>query len=459
MFRSTKFFKSENGQIEMGLLALIIITGAIWAILQFSDRFSSEGISRTNEIKRSIHTRSGIETMITALRQAEVDYLASLILLECVSANTFLDALADGHRCKKADQTEPGNAITLFDNGLTTPPGVSEQIYDVTSNCLIKSDFGCINSRPLVVNIGQPNLLGLYPDSKPIGEFSFSFRLIRIDTASKTLYIKVEVSRKNRGNKIYEIQFRDSNINMAHMDADGKVKQSNPNPNDLCTGMNGPYTELKLYDDATGDCINFSQLGGGTGLAYYRDRYFSFRPADGQVFDLKEAANPASLFFPVSEAGMIGTTQVFPPYSKEILFNAEDMTILEDQIYYVKGENNNVAIWALINPDPADPNHSKKVCDLGQKGWGQAVVGLSSKAWSDRLIPHDVGNSKTATFYVKTFSGDLLTVLVWTNDPSSPPSIPEFDCVVLKDNDIQIDENKRTYGFDKIVTDQAFIYW
>jgi hypothetical protein len=439
----------------MGLLATVIITGAILAILHFKDRFASDGFKRIDSIKVPINVRSGIEIMIAAFRQAEVEYIKEVSMdLQCVSANTFIDAIVNGTNC--VGGISPNHApIDIFDDA--TAPGVVAKIYHYGSPCSIKKTSGCVTAtqHPEVVRIGVPGLFTT--DSDRIGGLEFSFSLIKVDTIKKALTIRAVVRKPDKAKRVFEIEFRDSNSNMAHMDADGKVRQSNPNPNDFCKDPDPqkrlPYSELTLFDESNYVCKSIGQLGGGTGLTYYHGRYFAFRPADGQVFDLKEASDPASPYLQVSEAGFIGSTQVFPPYSKEALFNAEDTTIIEDQIYYVRGQSNNAAIYALVDPSDLN-NHSVKVCDLGSQGWGQAYVGLASKAWSDRLLPL-VSNSdpKIATFYLKTFSGDLLTALVWSVTATT------FQCIVLKDSAIQQDENKRTYGFDKVVTDKAFGFW
>lgn len=451
-----KRLKNDGGQITMGLLATVVIAGAIYLIIEVQRRFTSDTNSRVETIKVPVNVRSGIETMIAALRQAEVEYIKKVSVdLGCISANTFVDALKFGTNCTGGPNPNH-SSFSIFND--SSAPGVVARLYNHASVCTISRTSGCIDSKPTVVEIGVPYLLSTKSD--PIGNLQFSFSLMRVDTDLKVLNIRADVQKKNGAKKVFEIYFRDSNINMAHMDADGTVRQSNPNPNDLCKDPNPnnrlPYSELKVFDESDYTCKSFSQLGGGTGLIYYRGRYFSFRPSDGQIFDLKESSNPSSPYFPVSEGGYIGGTKVFLPYKKDILFNADDLTIIEDQIYYIKGQTSNLAIYALVNPGNPT-NHSKKVCDLAALGWSQASVGLSSKAWSDRLIPSTPSSDpRMATFYVKTFSGDMLTALVWsTNQP--PPN--DFKCVVLKDSAIQEVENKRTYGFDKVVTDKSFIFW
>ena len=450
----TKQTNSQRGQVAIGLLATVVIAGAIYAILQFKDRFSTEGHSHIDNIKVPINIRSGIETMIAAIRQAEVEYLKKVTMdFGCVSANTFIDALALGTNCIGGNSATHSD-FEIFDDA--SAPGVQGRLYHYGTSCDISQNAGCVSStnHPEVVRIGVPGLFGTSSDR--IGGLEFSFTLVSVDRVSKTLTIKAVVQKPDKAKKVFIIEFRDSNTNMAHMDADGKVRQSNPNPNDLCKDPDPerrlPFSELLLFYENDFSCKRFSQLGGGTGLTYYQGRYFAFRPADGQVFDLFEASNPLSQDFQVTETGHIGTLKVFPDYKKSILLSADDITVIDDQIYYVRGQGSDVGIYALVNPN-IESNHSVKVCDLGGLGWNQAYVGLASKAWSDRLIPEvPDGEPKTATFYLKTFSGDLLTAVVW-------PDQSAFKCIVLKDIAIQEDENKRTFGFDKVVTDKAFAFW
>src|SRR5690606_3574033 len=146
-----------------------------------------------------------------------------------------------------------------------------------------------------------------------------------------------------------------------HMDADGKLVQSIFDPNDFCKNPDpekrSAFSELFLLNESSYECEPVAQLGGGTGLTFYNNRYFSFRPLDGQIFDLIEASNSSSPYFLLPETGILGGKEVFPAYSKDIIFNADDITTIEDQIYYLK----NQALYALIDPKETEQDRKSVV--------------------------------------------------------------------------------------------------
>src|SRR5205823_250527 len=171
----------------------------------------------------------------------------------------------------------------------------------------------------------------------------------------------------------------------------------NPDPLSYCQGQH-PWADFLIYNPLARKCLRFAQLGGGTGLAYYRARYFGFRPFDGQVIDLM-AATMSDTYF-VDEAGTVdGTNPVFPSYKMDNLRNADDITVIGDQVYYVALGSAQAHIGVL---DKSTSTLDRKVvCPIGAMGYGQSYEGIAALGSSTPLIPEagDGITTRMATFF------------------------------------------------------------
>ena len=183
---------------------------------------------------------------------------------------------------------------------------------------------------------------------------------------------------------------------------------------------------------------------GGTGVAFYNRRFFSFRQLDGQVFDLYNATTTNS--FVVNEDGLLEGEPVFPPYSKEILRGADDITLSGKEIYFVDGSGGDSHIGLMDKPNDA----RIKVCDLAAEGWGQMYVGIAASPRNQSVA--DVNVSGAATFFLKTDSGDFLTAVVMTGGGTR-------QCVVVKDSNLQRIEYSRTFGMDRTIDEPPIFYY
>lgn len=164
----------------------------------------------------------------------------------------------------------------------------------------------------------------------------------------------------------------------------------------------------------------------------------------------------------VSEDGKLGADTVFPKYNKADLINVDDITLVDDQLFYVRflGTSAEIGLLDLA----ANPNHMVQVCPLGQMGWAQSYAGIAALSWSDKLNP-PAENKRLAIFFLKTDGGDLLTAAVSssTTYPAAKVNGVDFPknyrCTVFKDQNLQAVEYKRTLGFDRTADSKPyFIY-
>ena len=167
----------------------------------------------------------------------------------------------------------------------------------------------------------------------------------------------------------------------------------------------------------------------------------------------------------IDEKGTLNGLPVHPPYSKADLINADDLTIVGRQIYFVKGLGVSAALYALRSPSVTKPNSippaesTIPICDLGGMGWAQAYSGVGATAWSDPLLSeagdeYPTDSVRAAQFFLKTDSGDMLYVVV-----SRVSSSNTFTCAVFKDSALQTVEYKRTLGFDRVETQRQYLIY
>ena len=247
--------------------------------------------------------------------------------------------------------------------------------------------------------------------------------------------------------------------NAAHLEVDGRVTQEIPDPLSKCPGS--PWATFLAFNSSNQRCEQFAQLGSGTGLAFFNQRFFGFRSFDGQIIDML-AANSSATYL-VDESGKLGTNSVFVPYNKNSLINVDDITVipiqtgatetapaaLGGQLYFVAGQGSFAHIGVLHSD-----GERGKICDLGAQGWSQAYEGIASLSFSDPLIATDsdgISGKRFAVFFLKTSGGDYLTASV-LKDPSSN----SFNCHISKENNLQQIEFARTYGFDRTADQEPY---
>ena len=139
--------------------------------------------------------------------------------------------------------------------------------------------------------------------------------------------------------------------------------------------------------------------------------------------------------------------ETFPAHKRDELVNVDDLTTIADQVFFVSGMGLEAKIGGFL------PNTGARVsvCDLGQRGWSQAYVGLGALSWSDPILDDvDATKSPYATFFLKTDTGDfLMTIARRKKNVGALTGSADFDCFTFKDPDMQQVEYKRTLGFER----------
>jgi hypothetical protein len=446
-----KFF-DEKGNITLGILAIALAGGM--GLLFFKSK-SSILDSATTVIKDEIQLlefHSAVETFKLSYFDAEVNYYAQVARANCDSPHSFISALKNGSGC-----SNPSEGIKVFQK----QPGEDSNLVSFHGGCLIKEkstkcgeeklNMSDINMNPVkVVSVKKKSA-----NSKigVISHNSFDFYLFSLLPEKNYSEVVVLIRTKNlKGKDLGSIKktfaIKSFVTNFAHTEADGLITQENPSPQSRCQGA--PWAAINIFNPITLTCNPFTKLGGGTGLAYHKGRFFGFRPDSGQVIDLFAAITTDSST--ISEDGILDDKNIFPPYRTINLMNADDITTVGESIYYVKGMGLNAHI-GKASADSAKEN--EVVCPLGELGWGLAFSGIA--AHSSSMDVGDLTKEGLAIFYIKSESGDLLTAYVEV-DPSKQPSEVR-KCYVIKDNKIQDIEYKRTYGFDRTEEEPRVIYY
>lgn len=417
---------------------MALVIGAAGVIGTMTVQQSRLAKKKRQDVEFGIQIQSGIETMLLAYRISEIKYIKAISDYStahpdiCSSAKPFLQALKEGSACS-------GFSLTLFEHGAGKDDDKYSDLFNFSSGatCTISetsSTCGASLNKELV-NVGFDN-----PGQKIQGA-AYKYYLTTI-FPQKSLVEFAVVTKIDGANYDLKRSFAIRPIlsNAAHMEADSRVTQENPDPLARCPGS--AWATFQFFHPTQQNCQSFVQLGGGTGLAYYKNRYFGFRPADGQVIDLLLATDsdtPDSYL--VTEAGTIGGKPYFPAYAKSNLFNTDDITVVGDQVYYVAYSGTSARI-GFANPDANGSNTT--LCPLGEMGWAQAYSGIAALSWSDPLLPQPTvpGEQKLAVFFLKSDTGDLFTVAVLSTKDG-------FSCSVFKDGNLQQVEYKRTNGFDR----------
>lgn len=452
-------FVNKKGASD-GLIILGVIGVFSWVLSQTMGRLSSALLQKRRQQAYSYTTFSGAETMMFAYRLAHIKYLKDVAAFGCTTAKSFLTALKEGSGCKES--------ITVFSQLDAAAFDQKDLPFSyISSGCVISSDSSSCGSgfRNLIASsfvggnpkeIPDPNHPGLVP--------GYIFALHAVSPEKGILEFNADLTTP--GNKSqsktqrFSFALRTFLPNAAHLEPEGRVTQETPDPFSKCPGSS--WATFLVFNSIHQGCEEFTQLGSGTGLAFYKNRFFGFRPFDGQVIDLLAATSKTSYL--VSEDGTLQGEPVFVPYKKEALINVDDITLIETQvagtegktssvsgqIYFVAGLGTEAHIGTLLSDGTR-----QQICDLGSQGWSQAYEGIAALSFSDPLIASNsdgIKGSRLAIFFLKTSGGDYLTVSVLKfPEPQSP-----FICHVAKENYLQQIEYSRTNGFDRTDTKQPY---
>lgn len=418
------------------VIVLALVVAAAGFIGTMTVQQSKLAKKKRQDIEFGIQIQSGIETLLLAYRLEEIRYIEAVAGANCDSANPFLQALKEGSGCANLS-----SMVVFKDSNLSAEHHkLFNYVANGTAGCDITPTVsGCNATFKELVQVGITN-----PAQKMMGA-TYQFFLNTVfpekNLAEFVVHTKIEGSDFDLKRSF---AIRPVLPNAAHLEADGRVTQENPDPLAKCQGA--IWATFSFFNPGTQSCQTFVNLGSGTGLAYYKGRYFGFRPADGQMIDMMNASDPtAQASYLVDEAGKVGAETLFVPYSKSELINVDDVTLIENQIYYVAFSGAAAHIGLLDGT-----NTRKMICPLGELGWSQAYSGIAALSWGDKLDPPTV-KKKLAVFFLKSDAGDLFTVAVTSRSalPRTPIYPAGYRCTVFKDANLQQVEYKRTNGFDR----------
>jgi hypothetical protein len=446
----------RRGDITMALiLSLVAIAIAIGLGSLLKTRITT-GIKESERVIQNVEMINGAETLILAYRHQESQYQTQVAA--CASANPMFTAIKLGHNCRDSNGNpqNPGT-VRLFAN---QPPAFYQNAfsYPADAPCIIAPNANsgpntCINQSRVRVRIA-----GLNPNqNQPLLSRNYDFALVAVKLPRNMVDFSVRMSSPANANLNQRAVIGVKNVfsNTSHIDWEGKVFQELSDPFGECALES--WDLYKIFDPIQKRCLTFSQLGGGNGLHMYQARFFGFRSNDGQVVDLSGLMSGTN--YMVQEDGRLsaGSPQIHPAYSKPLLQNADDLTILETrnsgQIYFVRGQGQGAYIGAYIG------STLHKLCDLANSGFAQSFVGIGVLPWSDPAVPetndgYDTSAPRITHFFLKTDLGDYLLAQVLRSDANTAPT-----CTVFKDSSIQKEDYKRSLGFDRIQSERPYLIY
>jgi hypothetical protein len=394
--------------------------------------------------KRRGSLDSAIETFLLALRKSELDYVVAVSGAGCGSAKPFGVALRVGSGCT-------GASVTVFSQSVQGSSDIAasgaEAIYKyISGGCEIQQNVStCLTNRDPFLEVSFANT-------------SYRFQIAEGFDSAPSGYLEFVVVEKRDGAPPTTATFavREGLSGSLHLEPSGRVVNSNPDPGSPCPGQ--AWSEALIYQPATRTCLAFEQAGGGYGLFEYNRRYFGLRPVDGRIAALSQAATGVL----VDPNGTLEGIPLIPPYPdpstpEKSLLGIDDLTTIDRSYYYVRGQGLSAEVGVI---DPSRTNGLRPLCQLGQMGWSQAYSGIAASSTSDPLFNAALPVSQAlATLFLKTDSGDLLTLKVIGTGCESGTCTGAPQCFVFKDADTQEIEFTRTLGFERSPDERPyFIY-
>lgn len=430
----------QRGNIVLSLILVGVLGIIVSAVISLINDQIKEAVRQRQSSQHRLTLSSAIETFMVAVRFAESKYMIET--RHCDQAHLFLRALAEGHHCAKL----AGKEITVFaDTDLSGLTVEERGLFTYGESWRVQENSpaqGPLTRKVMSVNIDRVQVDFFYNNTfsaKDRAEFD------------AVLYVNGERAANNRFSL-----FTSDSPNRMHLDSgDLKIVQQYPTANDPC--RNQMWSKFRQYSGTS--CDDVANLGGGTGVAYYRGDFFGLRANDGQIVNFRNLDSQSYL---VAENGTINGVKVFPAYSKDALVNVDDIEILgedqgDDQLIAVDGEGEDITISYLdMSTESLVP-----ICKLGQIGWAQGVSGIAGTTGNHSLILDGSNPSASvSTFLLKSDSGRLFYILV-KSVPSSENLAgiePEFlvthgsrkfICTGFPDIYEQDIENTRTLGLTR----------
>lgn len=434
-------FNSETGSSLLVVLMLAMLISIGTAMMLF---LREENLKMTYMGQRSAVTlslaKSGIDTFMLAWKNSESDYYNQMA--GCGTVNGLIAAMGMGTAC-------PGRSANVF-RGTTPDPLAGPLTYNYRSSsagCTISpttSNCATFTATFLEMGVANPTQTDL------MGKYKFEFRLLHVLPASHMAEFRLTLTSPDNTISRYDFVLQDTAQSVIHLEGSGGVTQEKPDAFSLCPSPAwGPY---RAWNVATQSCVDFADGGAGTGLVSYKGRFFGFRPETGIVIDLLALTSGGlpSSYVVAPDGTVAGLGQVFvryPPPTDPVnnLINADDIALVDQQIYYVRGGAGDAELrMYTYNGGWTD----SRLCDLAGMGWSQSVAGLASMAWNDPMA-REPGNplsdamiNRSAMFFIKTDAGDMLSARI------TSAAAGVYNCQVFLDPSLQVPEYWRTLGFE-----------
>ncbi|MEK2644693.1 hypothetical protein [Bdellovibrio sp. BCCA] len=431
----------QRGNIVLSLILVGVLGIIVSAVAALINDQIKEAVRQRQSSQHRLALSSAIETFMVAVRFAEAKYMIET--RHCDDARLFLRALAEGHHCSQLG----GKKLTTF-----TVDDLSGLTLEERSLFTYGEDWEIQEASPAQGPMTR-KVMSVSMDRMQV-DFFYNNTFTSKDRAefNAVLYNNGERIANNRFSL-----FTSDSPNRMHLDSgDLKIVQQYPTANDAC--RNQMWSKYRQYSGTS--CDEVANLGGGTGVAFYRGDFFGLRANDGQIVNFRNLNGSSYL---VAENGSLNGVKVFPEYNKEAFTNVDDIEILgedagEDQLIAVHGGGEGTVISYL--------NTTTKslipICKLGQMGWAQGFSGIAGTIGSHSLILDSSNPSASvSTFLLKSDSGKLLYVLIKSVATSEDLTglEPEFlvtqtngrkfICTGFPDTYEQDIENTRTLGLTR----------
>ncbi len=446
-------FSSEKGASLLVVLMVVMLISIGSAVMLF---LREESIKMTLMGQRTTTTlslaKSGVDTFLLAWKAIEADYFTQMS--GCGVANGLISAMAMGNGCV-------GRTVTVLRAGtVDSLAGTATYNYRAGSpGCTISpGTSNCSTYNQVFLEMG----VALPSQTSELGRYRFEFSLLHVLPGSHVAEFRLTLTGPDGSIARYDFVLQDVAQSVVHLEGSGRLTLEKADPFSLCPAS--AWGDFRVWNVGLQNCDNFDNPASGTGLASYKGRYFGFRPESGQVVDLlaAESGGAPSSYMVAPNGTVSGLGQVFVRYPDPTdpvftLANADDIALIDQQIYYVRGGPGDVDLRMVnfISGAWIDT----KLCDLGALGWSQSVAGLASMAWNDP-IQREPGNplsdamlNRSSVFFLKTDAGDLISVRIQS------PAAGVYNCQVYMDPSMQVPEYSRTLGFEGSSTlAKYFIY-
>lgn len=432
-------------------LVLAVLSGVVATILLQTKEFRLA--QRTSEMKLLLFDAATAATLL-GMKSVEARYVHELLVRNCITANPLVLALREGHKCLGGVN---GTTAIDFDLNLFAPfasyegnPSVFDDTVSFASPCLVtRTTSACVGSAVRMTMGNPPSTPTPLRPLQKINEHSFEVRLAAVDPDKMSLEFTILASGPTQNNERTKLVVLSTMSNFAHLESNGVVTHESLDPASLCQGP--PWTRHLFFNHQTRACIDFSFIGAGLGLHFYNNRYFGFRPSDRYIVDLTPPLS-GTIVNPSDGAGGTPGVSIHPPYNREALVGADDLSMIDNQIYFVTGTAGNPRI--LVSPNSTAD--ASTICSLRDPfDFSQSLVGIAALDRSDPLVSvtgDGYGNSgRLASFFLKTDSGLFLETKVIRLAGEST-----YRCFPFMTPRQQQVEYKRTTAFDRVQQSQSY---